>query len=480
MGTSLVVPATPRFATPRDQSRPTLGHEVEQVANTLGYTLSTWQRLVADTALELNQQGHLIYRRIVLSCGRQVGKSFLLGCLHIWRLLYGTEHGWGLRQLDVHTAQTRESAVRMLQYDWYPMLEGTSYDDQVTKFGRARGSESLEFGADRLVITPPTLTGGHGLSQVSLATLDEAFAFADSRVEVGLMPTQLVAVSPQTWVTSAAGASGLDSPYWFGLVEHCRERFDLPDQQTAFFEWAATDEDDPDDEATWYRACPALGDTLTLDAIKFFHQSMSPDDFARSILNKWTGAGSRIINAAAWAQCADVAVDLGDRLWLAIDASPVGPHGRAGSIAVGGWTPDGNVGVKLIKNAPGVDWLPDFVEQATRKRKYVSLTLDAIGPVRSLVPDIKARAKCRVEVMDSNDYVAACTRFVDNVSVAGLRYAPDHALNAAVDGAARRIVGDGFAFSRRHSTADLSPLVACTLAHWQAATHEKRASFAIL
>ena len=40
------------------------------------------------------------------------------------------------------------------------------------------------------------------------------------------------------------------------------------------------------------------------------------------------------------------------------------------------------------------------------------------------------------------------------------------ALMAAVGGASRRTVGDGWKWSRKDSTVDVSPLVAATYAHW--------------
>jgi hypothetical protein len=68
----------------------------------------------------------------------------------------------------------------------------------------------------------------------------------------------------------------------------------------------------------------------------------------------------------------------------------------------------------------------------------------------------------------------ACIGFIDDVKTGLLTHAdsPNQDLDAAVDGARRRPVGDagGYAWDRRDGT-PVSPLVAATLAHYGAAAH---------
>ena len=47
-----------------------------------------------------------------------------------------------------------------------------------------------------------------------------------------------------------------------------------------------------------------------------------------------------------------------------------------------------------------------------------------------------------------------------------LRYVPRPALDAAVAGAAKRPLGDGWAWARRRLSTDICPLVAVSLARW--------------
>ena len=54
----------------------------------------------------------------------------------------------------------------------------------------------------------------------------------------------------------------------------------------------------------------------------------------------------------------------------------------------------------------------------------------------------------------------------DTVDEKGLRHLGGLELRQAVKGATKRPLGDAWAWSRRNSTVDISPLVAATLALW--------------
>jgi hypothetical protein len=63
----------PRFGTPRNPERDTLGPKVAAVAKRAGFDLMPWQRYVLDLAFELESPGKLWYSEIVLIVPRQSG-----------------------------------------------------------------------------------------------------------------------------------------------------------------------------------------------------------------------------------------------------------------------------------------------------------------------------------------------------------------------------------------------------------------------
>jgi hypothetical protein len=71
-----------------------------------------------------------------------------------------------------------------------------------------------------------------------------------------------------------------------------------------------------------------------------------------------------------------------------------------------------------------------------------------------------------VTEVTSLDVTQAHATFVAACQEGQLRHIGQPELASALTGAVRRPVGDAYAWSRRSSGVDISPLVACTLALW--------------
>ena len=68
-------------------------------------------------------------------------------------------------------------------------------------------------------------------------------------------------------------------------------------------------------------------------------------------------------------------------------------------------------------------------------------------------------------IPSAGELARACATFLDYVEAKSLRYRWTEPLDLAVQNAATRPLGDsGFAWSRKSSAVDISPLVACTVA----------------
>ena len=76
---SLSLPSVrPKFATPRDPSRPTRGTRQGQFARIwLGQPFMPWQQQLADVAGELRPDGLPVYPMVVATLQRRAGKSHL-------------------------------------------------------------------------------------------------------------------------------------------------------------------------------------------------------------------------------------------------------------------------------------------------------------------------------------------------------------------------------------------------------------------
>jgi hypothetical protein len=100
----------------------------------------------------------------------------------------------------------------------------------------------------------------------------------------------------------------------------------------------------------------------------------------------------------------------------------------------------------------------------------VAIVLDASGPAGSLVGPIReALVDAGLDpdllvTTSAREMGQACGMFFDLVTEKQLRHGNDPRLNAALVAARKRPLGDAWAWHRKNTAADISPLVAVTLA----------------
>ena len=95
-------------------------------------------------------------------------------------------------------------------------------------------------------------------------------------------------------------AASRESVMW-RLVEHGREN---SDPQFRLVEYAAPEGCDIEDEAAWKTANPALGDFLSIDALRANLKTARESSFRRFRLGQWVGAESAWLPWDAWKACA--------------------------------------------------------------------------------------------------------------------------------------------------------------------------------
>ena len=92
-----------------------------------------------------------------------------------------------------------------------------------------------------------------------------------------------------------------------------------------------------------------------------------------------------------------------------------------------------------------------------------AVVCDGYGPPASLVPKLED-AGVTVTTYSTSEYAQACGRFVDIVREKGLRHLGSPEIAGAVRVAQTRPLGDAWAWSRKLSDGNISPLVSATLA----------------
>jgi phage terminase large subunit-like protein len=284
----------PRNATPRT-SRRTYGPQVAEVARRLGWRLLPWQRLALSVGLE--QAGRRpAYRDCLVSICRQQGKSSMALALIVWRMT--TQPGARV----AYTAQTRLSARERLLRSWWPRLERAGLAEEFT-LSRAYGAETLtHVNGAVLQLLSSAETAGHG-ETIDLAVVDEAWVHTSAALEQALRPAMLTRPAGQLWAMSTAGTAR--SVWWRQKLDAARTSAELgvTDGGSCLLEWAANPDDDPADEAVWWRAMPALGRTVDVATVRQDLANMGPAEFKRAMLNLWpdeASSGWHLIDKATW------------------------------------------------------------------------------------------------------------------------------------------------------------------------------------
>lgn len=436
------------------------------------------------TTYEYEQVGDvkkLWYREIRRTVPRQSAKTTATFIEDVHRMLHGERHGWGKRPVAAFTAQHASDARDKMVNEWMPVVEFSDLVGELLGgctekgFLRSNGKESIKWaGGGRMITFPPNVTGAHGQT-LDRVTVDEAFAFPDNRAEQGARHAMITRKSPQIVIQSTAGT--IESKYLREKVDDGRQRvIDGTSGHVYYLEYSVGPDDDINNPEHWWRWMPALGYTIDIEAVKLEHDTLDADEFFRAYGNGWTGSSTQIIPAVSWAAsyAARTPRTDGSPVWMSVDISPgVDNKGRTASIAVASFR-DHEIHVAVIAHGVGTAWVAKKLGELTRMHSVRRLYIDPTGDAGQIVPDIKRTSMANMEIVDTKTMAAACGRFHQGVIDSVIRHCDQVLLNAAVEGADKRTLDDSWAWKRRTSTTDISPLVAVTLAAWGAAMDGER------
>lgn len=449
--------AAPRWATRRRPERPTLGGQIGEVAKLLGTPLMPHQQLIADVGGELMPDTGLpAYREIWFTIMRQSGKTSLALPFEVHRCISPV---WGSPQRVVYTAQTGWEAKTKFLEDQIPMLQASPLGRLITPAGggrvrRAQGDWGANFGGGggSIDVLGSSPSAGHGRT-VDLGVLDEAWKDEDDRREQALLPAMVTRPAAQLLGYSTMGTEA--STYLNRKVETGRAAtMEDYGQGLAYFEWSIPDDADIDDPEVWWQYMPALGWTISEPAVAHARQTMTDGEFRRAFGNQRTVSAERLIPADLYDQVQDPSADPGAKPTLAIDVDR-----DRGTWAVA--ASDGESGEVIDhEGLRPTEW---FAAKESRRARPV--VLDNSGPAASVGDELEAMRikvirRSRVEVADD------CGRLYDAIADGKIRIRPtSQALDDAVAGVAKKPTGDKFVWSRSTSAADVTPLMALTLAY---------------
>ena len=449
--------------------RSSSGDEAIELAELAGLHLDPWQQLVLQHALGERADGTWAALEVALVVARQNGKGSVLEARELASLFLLDE------QLFIHSAHLFDTSLEHFQRILM-LIEGTpELDRQVAKVKRSHGEEAIVTrDGHRLRFRTRSAGGGRGFSCDGLA-LDEAM-FLPEFAHGALFPTLSARPNPQIWY---CGSPVDQTVHEHGLVlARLRERaLAGDDPRLAYFEWSVggglgeLTEATLSDAAAWAAANPGLGLRISTEHVAAEMRAMDRRTFATERLGvgDWPALGDDVVRPIPlerWDRLVDASSELKDPVCFAFD---VAPDRSVSSIAAAGRRPDGLAHVEIVEHRPGAGWVPGRIRELWDRHSPVAVMADGVGPAGSLIHQLELDGVA-VEVVSSGDHAKACGLLADLVDGGGLRHLGSDELRAALRGATRRPLGDAWAWSRKNSTVEISPLVAATLALWGSST----------
>jgi len=262
-----------------------------------GIFLMPWQVRALSGQFSHDANGDFVYRESLCSTSRQCGKSTALTAAIGWFLTeYSVMRGRSMNVLSVANRLDRaESLFPILA----PVLVEFFGAKQLAALGRK--SVTLPNGSTwEIRAANKNLHGG----SFDLIICDELFDIEGSVVDSALRPSQIARKSPLLSMWSTAGDES--STVMIQLREQALADIDAGRTSLLYFaEWSMPqvfngETVNPMDETFWRWANPALGTTITIEALRAVSKK---DSFMRAHLNQWQSARGGWLEMGAWDKC---------------------------------------------------------------------------------------------------------------------------------------------------------------------------------
>ena len=451
----------------------TLGDEVADLCDAVGYGPYPEQRLVLDDIFGLNGARSASFELGVVACRQQLKTAVFKMAALGW--LFITDQP--LVIWSAHEFATAQEAFRDMQI----LIGGSDMlSRRVSRITTSTGNEAIELKSGaRLKFKARTSGGGRGLTG-SKVILDEAFALRPEHMGA-LLPTLISVDDPQVLYGSSAGMASS------AVLRNLRDRGRVGSERLSYVEWFAPRRDcaDPscshrpgevtgcalDDRDLWRQSCPiSHRRDPNMSAIAALRNAMPAEEFMRECLGWWDEpAGASVIPMDLWLDLVDHAAQIVGRPSFGLD---VAPNQSWAAIGVSGRTADGRPFVEVTgrgdqsDHRPGMDWVIPRAVELSKVWPDFAVTIASSSAAMALKPGLEERGVI-VNVATGGEVAAACGGLYADAAARTLRHSGQPELSAAV-ASARRDNDDGegaWKWHRRKSGGDITPLYAVTLAH---------------
>ena len=255
----------------------------------MSLSLMDWQKHVLAGQLCHDGAGNLQFREALVSTARQQGKSVALQALI----------GWWITDLAAMRGKPQAVLSVANKLDRAEAIFGFIAPILVEKFGakaaNAMGRKSVKMpdgSTWEVRAATPNLHGG----SYDLIVIDELWNISAAVVDEALRPSQIARSNPLLSMWSTAGDES--SAAMIQFRETAISEIDTGTTGNVYFaEYSMKPGSDPRLETNWVMANPAMGQTVTVEALRAVSKK---DSFLRAHLNMWVSARGAWLQPGVW------------------------------------------------------------------------------------------------------------------------------------------------------------------------------------
>ena len=350
-----------------------------------------WQQLVSMRLLEHDEWGELVWMTLLLSMARQVGKSWFLRELCMWRIHQSEK--FQEPQLVLYTGKDISVCKEVQQpaRSWAKRQPGYGVRE-------ANGQEEIstpdELG--RWMLRAKDSVYGYS---ASVGAVDEAWFVSAAAVEDGLEPTMAEREQPQLLLVSTAHRKA--TSLMLGRRVDALAQLGDP-HDVLLVEWSAAADAEMDSPTAWRAASPhwtsrreGIISSRLRRALSGHSDDPDEDDPLESFRSQWlnvwpeqvAGVGARdefLLSEQEWSSLVDLQI-----------APPAGPvvlaledwFGRGAAAAAAARLDDGRVlvwGQAFPRRSNAVEWVASVAVRHPDSRMLVGASLDGAEEIQAL------------------------------------------------------------------------------------------------
>ena len=335
----------PRISSPLLKEKTGKGLEIKELADRIKVPLLPWQEYVLNDMMKNDRSGNFIRKSNLILVARQNGKTHLARMRVIWGLFYGGERN------HLIMSSNRGMALASFRDIAYTIDSNDFLKSQVKAIRYANGTESIELlNGARLDVVAATRDGSRGRT-ADFLWIDELREINEEGFRAAT-PVTRARPNAQSLFTSNAGDA------FSTVLNDMRERaLSYPPKSFGFYEYSAPQYCKIEDRNAWALANPALGYTVSEEAIEEAIATSPIENTRTETLCQWIDSLSSPWPHGILEETSDSTLELSPGAYT-VFGFDVSPSRRNSSLVAGQLMPDGRIGIGILQtweNAVAVD-----------------------------------------------------------------------------------------------------------------------------